>query len=703
MTKHFNTIYKHLTLLRDIGDIKLSLLWFSQWSMLPSTEFAVIASAVIGRFEKIAITRGRMAAIDEMKASRLAFTRWLCGRPLSGHVGAPISRNGLPKVLPLEVRKQLIRNKNDALVKDILTVLSISRFFKGGKPLDTEAITQTSNPTLPKDGEIILALKKLGLSVSQEVPTEWRFRWITTAGPNGPSISSSIQDLPKFNELFRDQVGVILPDLLGTIDKILSWEKTFKLSSLMKLDNFKSDSLRKISIKEDREGKCRPFAIFDYWSQLTLTPLHDWIYNQLRNIPNDCTFDQHKGVDKMNQIRSRKWFYSYDLKSATDRFPVLLQERVLSLLFNADYAKAWRELLTREPFRLGKNGELIKWGAGQPLGAKSSWAVFTLCHHLVVHIAAMRTNSPLDYVLLGDDIVIRGRALATEYKRIMFQLGVTISDAKTHVSKDTFEFAKIWSHQGRNVSGFPIVGLAETIRKPLEMAALFVFEAPLKGYLYSIDPRSVSHFFSPIAACSKLPPRRAIWFADKVAWYYSFLSALSTRQSDWTKYLVQMAGLVVTRDAAKELFSQTLTEKWAKQLDKTLFDFQEFGISLFERVKGLPPFKPAWDPKAWPGRMSASGIEFTNAAKHIPIFGAIETDGRIVYSDYLQRKLENFEIELTLEEIESLKLAPRPQLRGFEPLRAKESIRTLDLVSRDLNRALTIKGLEINVSAYNLK
>jgi hypothetical protein len=56
----------------------------------------------------------------------------------------------------------------------------------------------------------------------------------------------------------------MLPELLPTIDKILSWEKAYKLSSLMKLDSFKDESLRKISLKDDREGKCRPFAILDY-------------------------------------------------------------------------------------------------------------------------------------------------------------------------------------------------------------------------------------------------------------------------------------------------------------------------------------------------------------------------------------------------------------------------------------------------------
>lgn len=61
----------------------------------------------------------------------------------------------------------------------------------------------------------------------------------------------------------------------------------------------------------------------------------------------------------------------------------------------------------------------------------------------MVSIAAIRTSSDMDYVILGDDIVLRGYALAAEYKRIMNSLGVQISESKSHVSKDTFEFAKI--------------------------------------------------------------------------------------------------------------------------------------------------------------------------------------------------------------------------------------------------------------------
>lgn len=47
-----------------------------------------------------------------------------------------------------------------------------------------------------------------------------------------------------------------------------------------------------------------------------------------------------------------------------------------------------------------------------------------------------------NYILLGDDIVIRDNKVANKYITIMTRLGVDISVAKTHVSKDTYEFAK---------------------------------------------------------------------------------------------------------------------------------------------------------------------------------------------------------------------------------------------------------------------
>jgi hypothetical protein len=46
------------------------------------------------------------------------------------------------------------------------------------------------------------------------------------------------------------------------------------------------------------------------------------------------------------------------------------------------------------------------------------------------------------YILLGDDIVIKNDKVAKRYMETLTKIGVEASVAKTHVSRDTYEFAK---------------------------------------------------------------------------------------------------------------------------------------------------------------------------------------------------------------------------------------------------------------------
>ncbi len=71
---------------------------------------------------------------------------------------------------------------------------------------------------------------------------------------------------------------------------------------------------------------------------------------------------------------------------------------------------------------------------GQPLGLYSSWPLFTLCHHMVVGMAADRAYPGEQfkaYAILGDDIVIGNSRVAAEYLLILEHLEVTISTSKT--------------------------------------------------------------------------------------------------------------------------------------------------------------------------------------------------------------------------------------------------------------------------------
>jgi hypothetical protein len=111
----------------------------------------------------------------------------------------------------------------------------------------------------------------------------------------------------------------------------------------------------------------------------------------------------------------------------------------------------------------GRSGPAV-YACGQPMGAYSSWAVFSLCHHIVVRIASKRSGSrvtPIPYILLGDDIVIRNNGIAKAYLAILKDIGVGISDAKTHVSKNMYEFAKRWYVNGVEVTGVPVRAFSE--------------------------------------------------------------------------------------------------------------------------------------------------------------------------------------------------------------------------------------------------
>jgi hypothetical protein len=45
-------------------------------------------------------------------------------------------------------------------------------------------------------------------------------------------------------------------------------------------------------------------------------------------------------------------------------------------------------------------------------------------------------------MILGDDIVIKNDKVAQKYIDVIKGLGVELSEQKTHVSKNTYEFAK---------------------------------------------------------------------------------------------------------------------------------------------------------------------------------------------------------------------------------------------------------------------
>jgi hypothetical protein len=176
----------------------------------------------------------------------------------------------------------------------------------------------------------------------------------------------------------------------------------------------------------------------------------------LRRIKSDCTFNQLSPFKSLPLVGP---YWSLDLSAATDRFPVKVQVRVVEALVGCNqYAASWHSIMTSGSF-FNPWGPPVKYTVGQPMGAYSSWATFAISHHLAVRVAAVRAGKPAswcNYALLGDDIVLTDKLVADQYLILMRELGVSISEAKSHVSNDTFEFAKRWYQNGGEISGIQL-------------------------------------------------------------------------------------------------------------------------------------------------------------------------------------------------------------------------------------------------------
>lgn len=121
---------------------------------------------------------------------------------------------------------------------------------------------------------------------------------------------------------FIDSNGVKIEDLYST-DEI-------KENITSSPDELK---LGKLCLKQEAAGKVRVFAMVDAWTQSLLATLHDGILKILSSIPQDGTYDQHKPV-KVLIDKGIKELFSFDLSAATDRLPIDLQSRIISLLFD---------------------------------------------------------------------------------------------------------------------------------------------------------------------------------------------------------------------------------------------------------------------------------------------------------------------------------------------------------------------------------
>jgi hypothetical protein len=425
-------------------------------------------------FNELRSKSGIKYAINYMKVARLHVTRYICGKPLKTNSSlVSLTKDYFPKRF-LYLKDYVDNPRNSKDLRAILTLLYYTRSvvpttkeYQNIKP-DLSTITQ-QNPkkfyTIPSWFVKKFVLENGLKSNIPEYSNELHYI-SSKSSPYGKATLNSTYGLFSMSNVHHSILNYWINligenkymEMFGNLIKSL-WEDN-------RLFSYKVESgyCGKLSIIKDAELKLRVIAMVDYNSQVLLRPIHDNLLNLLRKFSQDRTYTQDPFNDWKKDYNH---FHSLDLSAATDRFPIHLQEKLLSYIYcNKIFAESWKNILVKRLY--GFEGKPYSYSVGQPMGAYSSWAAFTITHHLVVHWAAYLEGYTdfKDYILLGDDIVIKNNKIARRYKSLMNKLGVEISEAKSHVSKDTYEFAKRWIRKGVEISPLPLRGILNNINNP---------------------------------------------------------------------------------------------------------------------------------------------------------------------------------------------------------------------------------------------
>jgi hypothetical protein len=482
------------------------------------------------------INRGELETVSLIKNLRVSVYQFIAGEdvtPLSFR--KTFKSTGLSRILGSEINNS-IRHKSNTTIRLLLTVFQISYLVKGLNEPSLESIIDPSqaDPIVLSDiGSWIESNYKRFFKVKPK--TYWNDPHVSTkAGPLGAASFTNVNELALLTPGQINDVKLLGgPRFALWLDELLSIQD-FLIRDQTRMNGgipliIKRNHLRRLTYVGQPEGKARVIAIFDYWSQTVLKEIHNWSFDQLRDLKNDATFNQ--SVFKKVLPKEGPYF-SFDLSKATDRFPIALQERFLSCILGKERASAWKRIMIDTPFEVSWTGGLSTYGSGQPMGAYSSWSIFSLCHHLLVHYCANKVGISdfTAFIILGDDIVIANESVANEYKSVILSLGVQIDIRKSMVSKDTYEFAKRIFKQGEEITAFP---LSAMIENSMSISALWSTTIVSRERGFVIDPMRIPGFVKGIQLANNIVFRQTEKQAKNLETLYTLTSDVDQNDYTW--------------------------------------------------------------------------------------------------------------------------------------------------------------------------
>lgn len=415
-----------------------------------------------------------------------------------------LTRCGLPRFIPPIYRKRIRLERDPVVIRIVLSVCTLSRVIqilpKSKRKVDLSTIEASRYPWTRKLSNLSARIQREGRSYferycpdisSRALHLGYRFGISLAAGPNTGTPAAlqsylSIMGLRVFDKLtvyhtlpldgygclrdkdcgfFCDNAEVFYADRTYYIgDEVTEIIPARRQKHRIQLyleeltrcaKHVYGDILRypvymaKLGVKLEGAGKVRVFVMGNPIIQVLLRPVHDWTMGVLSTLLTDGTYNQ---LAPLRRLAGSKSLYSYDLKSATDLFPVEHLVALLTSFFGEDFGLGWLYLMTNFSAAIPERGrrvrclETVRFERGQPLGYYSSWSTFTLTHHLLVWMSADKVYPGVifrNYAILGDDIVIADKQVAIEYASMISDAGAVLSMEKSLISHNgSCEFAK---------------------------------------------------------------------------------------------------------------------------------------------------------------------------------------------------------------------------------------------------------------------
>lgn len=481
-----------------VGEIKQK--DFSKLSMLMHTFFSDCVTldqitddigTTIGIFNHMIRERGISEGVKRYKIERQYVLRKLLGLPNQTVEVLKLDKDGWPnkyRFLKDRVQGLDFRNRRKS-VKYINTILSISRLVKepdmtiGSFPSITNPLNKSDQlideisefksdlPGLLKDLGIECDLDPAILRVKDSscIKGMLSTHSSTNVGPNNTisingkkyrgnaTITSHIDALSVINDR---ELSKNIQRFATLTDNSKVIETMYTLASIPESKSWNPNPVHsRLGILSQPENKRRVVAIIDYWSQTLLKPLHNVLAKSAKKVPCSYYEDQDAGRELCRQFTTDPSAYpvSYDATDFTDRFPRLIQEAVLAVLFNEQFAKSAIKLMACRNFRT-PNGKIIRYGAGQPMGAYGSFSLAHLTHALYAHwkISLFGEDPKSDVAVVGDDIAFRYKSEAmNQYIIGMELLGVPFNIYKGFESTEEHkivEFCKRLYVNGKDQS-----------------------------------------------------------------------------------------------------------------------------------------------------------------------------------------------------------------------------------------------------------